>query len=52
LLRTLFADEQAWRWRDLTDADLVAEPEMTPKTGPETLVGTSVPPARAVAARA
>jgi UDP-3-O-[3-hydroxymyristoyl] N-acetylglucosamine deacetylase len=48
LLQTLFADEQAWRWRELTEADLEVEPEM----GPETAMGASVPPARAVAVRA
>ncbi len=48
MLQALFADEQAWRWRELTEADLVVEPETAPKTG----MGASVPPARAVAARA
>ena len=45
MLRALFANESAWRWRDLTKADLEVEPETTPKTG----MGASVPPARAVA---
>ena len=40
LLKTLFADEDAWRWRDMTEADLTMP------------MGSSVPPARAVAARA
>jgi len=44
LLQTLFADDAAWRWRELTEADLEA--------GPETGMGASIPPARAVAARA
>ncbi len=48
LLQTLFANEQAWRWRELTEADL----EVAGETGPETGMGASVPPARAVAARA
>ncbi len=52
MLRTLFADEQAWRWRELTEADLEVEAETGPETGPETGMGPSVPPARAVAARA
>lgn len=52
LLQSLFADEQAWRWRELTEADLEVEPVTGPDTGPETSMGASVPPARAVAARA
>ncbi len=48
LLQTLFADERAWRWRELTEADLDVEPE----AGPETSMGASAPPVRAVAARA
>jgi UDP-3-O-[3-hydroxymyristoyl] N-acetylglucosamine deacetylase len=44
MLRTLFADESAWRWRELTEADLEIEPEPA--------MGASVPPARAVAERA
>ncbi len=48
LLRTLFADEQAWRWRELNEADLEVEAETAPETG----MGASVPPARAVAVRA
>lgn len=52
LLRTLFADAQAWRWRELTEADLEVEPETAPGTAPGTGMGASVPPARAVAVRA
>ncbi len=52
MLQTLFADERAWRWRELTEADLEVEAETAPPTGPETGMGASVPPARAVAARA
>ena len=53
MLRTLFADEQAWRWRELTEADLEVEAETAPETGPDTgMGGASVPPARAVATRA
>ena len=48
LLRTLFEDESAWRWRELREADLEVEPEPAPKTS----MGASVPPARAVATRA
>jgi UDP-3-O-[3-hydroxymyristoyl] N-acetylglucosamine deacetylase len=48
MLQTLFADDSAWRWRELTEADLEIEPETSPKTA----MGASVPPARAVAARA
>jgi len=44
LLQALFADDSAWRWRELTEADL--------EVGPETGMGASIPPARAVAARA
>jgi UDP-3-O-[3-hydroxymyristoyl] N-acetylglucosamine deacetylase len=44
LLQALFADDAAWRWRELTEADL--------EVGPETGMGASIPPARAVAARA
>ncbi len=44
MLRTLFADDRAWRWREITEADLEIEVE----TG----MGASIPPARAVAARA
>lgn len=40
MLRTLFADEDAWTWRDMTEADL------------DLPMGASTPPARAVAARA
>jgi UDP-3-O-[3-hydroxymyristoyl] N-acetylglucosamine deacetylase len=40
MLTALFADEQAWRWRDMTETDMEAP------------MGASVPPARAVAARA
>lgn len=42
MLRTLFADDSAWRWREMTESDL------EPDTG--TSPGASVPPARAVAA--
>jgi UDP-3-O-[3-hydroxymyristoyl] N-acetylglucosamine deacetylase len=56
MLRTLFADDSAWRWRDLTEADLEVEPETGPETGPrigpDTGMGASVPPVRAVAAQA
>ncbi len=48
LIRTLFANDSAWRWRELTEADLEVEPELTPETG----MGASIPPARAVATRA
>jgi UDP-3-O-[3-hydroxymyristoyl] N-acetylglucosamine deacetylase len=41
MLRTLFADESAWRWREMTEVDLEIEPEPA--------MGASVPPARAVA---
>jgi UDP-3-O-[3-hydroxymyristoyl] N-acetylglucosamine deacetylase len=44
MLRTLFADESAWRWRELTEADQ--------EIGPDPAMGASVPPARAVAERA
>ena len=44
MLKTLFADDSAWRWREMTESDL--EPDL------ETSMGASVPPARAVAARA
>ncbi len=44
MLRTLFADDSAWRWRELTEPDLEVEAE--------TAMGASAPPARAVAARA
>ncbi|MCH9000813.1 MAG: UDP-3-O-acyl-N-acetylglucosamine deacetylase [Proteobacteria bacterium] len=40
MLKALFADREAWRWRDMTEADV------------EVPMGASVPPARAVAARA
>ncbi len=40
LLNALFADDGSWRWREMTEAD------------EELPVGASVPPARAVAARA
>ena len=40
MLKALFADREAWRWRDMTAADVEAP------------MGASVPPARAVAARA
>ena len=40
LLKALFADEDAWAWRNMTEADT------------DTPMGASVPPARAVAARA
>ncbi len=49
MLQTLFTDERAWRWRELTEADLEADLEAAPETGME---GATVPPARAVAARA
>jgi len=52
LLRTLFADAQAWRWRELTEADLEVEPETAPGTAPGAGMGASVPLARAVAVRA
>ncbi len=48
MIRTLFANDSAWRWRELTEADLEVEPELIPEMG----MGASVPPARAVAARA
>lgn len=48
MIRTIFADDSAWRWRDLTEADLESEPELTSDTG----MGASVLPARAVATRA
>ena len=44
LLQALFDDDSAWRWRELTEADLEIEPEMG--------MGASIPPARAVAAPA
>jgi UDP-3-O-[3-hydroxymyristoyl] N-acetylglucosamine deacetylase len=44
MLRTLFSDDRSWRWREITEADLEIEIE----TG----MGASIPPARAVAARA
>ena len=40
LLQTLFADRDAWSWRELTQADL------------DQAIGASIPPARAVAAPA
>jgi len=40
MLKTLFADQEAWRWRDMTETDVEAP------------MGASVPPTRAVAARA
>ena len=40
MLKTLFADREAWRWRDMTETDVEAP------------MGASVPPTRAVAARA
>jgi UDP-3-O-[3-hydroxymyristoyl] N-acetylglucosamine deacetylase len=40
MLKTLFADREAWRWRDMTETDV------------EVPMGASVPPTRAVAARA
>jgi UDP-3-O-[3-hydroxymyristoyl] N-acetylglucosamine deacetylase len=40
MLKTLFADQEAWRWRDMTETDV------------EVPMGASVPPTRAVAARA
>ena len=41
MIKTLFADESAWRWRDMTEADMAIEPELA--------MGTSIPPTRAVA---
>ena len=40
MLKALFADQDAWRWRDMTETDLEAP------------MGASVPPTRAVAAPA
>ncbi len=40
MLKTLFSDASAWRWREMTESDI------------EVPMGASVPPARAVAARA
>ena len=40
LLQTLFADRDAWRLREMTEADLAP------------VMGAATPPARAVAARA
>ena len=40
MLKTLFADREAWRWRDMTETDV------------EVPMGASVPPTRAVAASA
>lgn len=48
MIRTIFADDSAWRWRDLTEADLESGPELNSDTG----MGASVLPARAVATRA
>ena len=45
LLKALFADSNAWTWREMTSADIeIAEGETT--------MGAATPPARAVAARA
>jgi len=52
MLQTLFADERAWRWRELTEADLDVGPEIVPETAPGMAIGASIPPARAVATRA
>lgn len=45
LLKALFADSSAWRWRDITAADIEVSPCQTG-------MGAAVPPTRAVAARA
>ncbi len=52
MLQTLFADEQAWRWREMTESDLEPGPETSMSAPGGAPGGASVPPARAVAARA
>jgi UDP-3-O-[3-hydroxymyristoyl] N-acetylglucosamine deacetylase len=44
LLKALFADSSAWRWREMTSADM--------EIPGETSMGATAPPTRAVAARA